>query len=209
MIRRATEAKISIVVAVNKMDLQGTDLKKVQVDLAHHGLLARDMGGDVEYCGISALKKQGLDDLLDVILKKAGSLNLRGNPKVRASGTVIESKVEKGRGSVGNGLDQEWDLRDRGSVCLWGVLGDGFERCLDESGHAVRHVGPSRAVEVIGFDGSVAAGDRLQVLSSDREAKRVAEVRQQLDHKRRASKVKKVTLSNLFDTIKERKVEEL
>ena len=154
VIRHASEANVPIVVAVNKIDLKGADLNRLQLELSHHGLLAKSMSGEVDFCPISALRKQGIDDLLTVVLGQAQKMKLNGNPKVRASGHVIESKIEKGRGNVATVLVKNGTLRI-GEPYVCGVHSGRVRAMFDETGTNVKEAGPSRAVEVIGFDGFV------------------------------------------------------
>ena len=208
VIESAKKANASILVAVNKMDMQGADFKKIELEFSKYKLLAADKGGDIVFHPISALKNQGIDELLEKIILKANTLNLKGNKKVRASGYVIESKVETGKGNVATVIIKNGLLKE-GDAYICGNYSGRVRAMFDETtGEILKKAGPSSVVEVIGLDGFVSSGDRFQVLKTEKEARKISEMRIQLE-KAKGSNVKKVTLSNLFDTIKETEINEL
>ena len=184
------------------MDLPGANMDKVKKDIARHGLMSKEWGGDVEFCPISALKKQGIKELLQVVLKKANAIDLKGNPKVRAFAQVIESRMEKGKGHLVTLIVRNGILRV-GDPYICGKYFGHVRAMFDANGSQLKVAGPATAVEVMGLSGAVFAGDVFQVMASEKEAKKIADSRKDLDVQTRASNVKKVTLSNLFVKIKE------
>ncbi len=207
VIEHAKKANVNVVVAVNKMDMQGADFKKIELEFSKHGLSSTDKGGDIIFHPISALKNQGIDELLEKAVVKANTLSLKGNKKVRASGYVIESKVETGKGNVATVVIKNGLLKE-GDAYICGNYPGRVRAMFDERGKIIKKAGPSSVVEVIGLDGFVSSGDQFQVLKTEKEARKISEMRIQLE-KTKSSNVKKVTLSNLFDTIKETEINEL
>jgi len=172
-IDHARAADVPIVVAVNKIDLEGANPDKVKGELANQGLNPEDWGGDTMFTNVSAKTKDGLDDLLENILLIAEVEELRANPAAEASGSVIESHLDPGRGPVVTVLIQRGTLRVGDSVVAgpkWGKV----RAMQDHTGQRVQEAGPGDPVEVLGFDGVCEAGERVEVVENDRRARQLA-----------------------------------
>ncbi len=175
-IDHARAADVPIVVAVNKIDLEGANPDKVKGELANQGLNPEDWGGDTIFTNVSAKTKEGLDDLLENILLVAEVEELRANPDTTASGSVIESHLDPGRGPVVTVLIQRGTLRVGDSVVAgpkWGKV----RAMQDHTGERVQEAGPGDPVEVLGFDGVCEAGERVEVVDNDRRARQLAGAR--------------------------------
>ena len=207
-ISHAREAKVPIIVAVNKCDLEDANPDRVKQQLSDHELVPEDWGGDTLYREVSALAKTGIDDLLEAILLQSDLLELRAPYEVRAEGRVIESKVDLGRGTVGTVLIERGTLRS-GDPFIAGVFPGKVRAMFDDSGHEVQEATPSFPVEILGFSGLPAAGDPFQVTADERIARSVGAKRQELRKVREAGSVNQITLDNLYETIKEGEVQEL
>ncbi|NNM67661.1 MAG: translation initiation factor IF-2, partial [Spirochaetales bacterium] len=207
-INHAKDAKVPIIVAINKVDLPEANPDRVRQQLSEYGLVPEAWGGQTIYCEISALKKIGLDQLLEAILLQAEVLELKASRKRRAEGHIIESKIDQGRGVVASVLVQKGILRV-GDYFVGGVFPGKIRALFDDRGNSIKEATPSTPVEVLGFDGIPNSGDPFQVTSSEREAKEFAEKRQELHKVEVARNVKKITLANLYSTIQEGEVQEL
>jgi translation initiation factor IF-2 len=169
----AKAAEVPILVAVNKMDLEGADPNRVRGELAQRGLTPADWGGDTEFCDVSAKTHQNLEELLDTVVTLAEIQELRANPSVEASGTVIESRLDPGRGAVVSVLIGRGTLAVGDAI----VAGEhpGRARAMhDYMGEKLKSAGPGTPVELLGFDGVPEAGDHFRVVSNEREARRIA-----------------------------------
>ncbi len=172
-IDHAKAASVPIMVAVNKIDKEGADPNRVRGELAQHGLTPADWGGDTEFCDVSAKTRENLPDLLDTLITLSEIQELKANPNAPASGTVIESKLDPGRGPVVSILIQ------RGTMSVGDALvaGEhpGRARALhDYRGERVKKATPGMPVEVLGFDGVPEAGEHVRVVPNERDARRVA-----------------------------------
>ncbi|MBR5927741.1 MAG: translation initiation factor IF-2, partial [Spirochaetia bacterium] len=167
-----------------------------------------EWGGDTIYCPISALKKEGIDNLLENILIEADMLELKANPNCRAEGKVIESKVDQGRGMVSTVLIQRGTLKI-GDAFIAGVYAGKVRAMFNDRGKKIESAGPSTPVEILGFEGLPNAGDPFQVTESEKYARQIGEKRQELERIGAAKNVKKVTLENLYTSIQEGEVQEL
>jgi len=169
----AKAAEVPILVAVNKIDLEGADPNRVRGELAQRGLTPADWGGDTEFCDVSAKTHQNLEELLDTVVTLAEIQELRANPSVEASGTVIESRLDPGRGAVVSVLIGRGTLAVGDAI----VAGEhpGRARAMhDYMGEKLKSAGPGTPVELLGFDGVPEAGDHFRVVSNEREARRIA-----------------------------------
>ncbi len=207
-ISHAKEADVPIVVAINKIDVSGANPDKVKNELAERGVVPEEWGGDSLMVEVSALKKIGIDDLLEAILLQAEMLDLKANPNKRAKGTIIESKIETGRGIVATVLIQNGTLHLQDPFVA-GIYPGKVRAMFDENGRPVKEALPSDPVEVIGFSGLPAAGDPFQVTRTEKEAKQIGQKRQELKRLEASKNVKKVTLENLYEQIKEGEIQEL
>ncbi|HEY4582120.1 MAG TPA: translation initiation factor IF-2, partial [Lysobacter sp.] len=184
-IQHAKAAGVPVVVAVNKVDKSDADPSRVKNELLAHDLVAEEFGGDVQMVDLSAKTGQGVDDLLDAISLQAEVLELRAVPTGRATGVVIESSLDKGRGPVATVLVQAGELQ-KGDYVVCGVQYGRVRALFDENGKQVQSAGPSIPVQVLGLSGVPDAGDDLVVVEDERLAKEVA---QQRDTKRRESRL--------------------
>jgi len=207
-IDHAREAKVPIVVALNKIDLKGANPDKVKHELADRGIVPEEWGGDTLMVEVSALKKIGIDNLLETILLQADMLDLKANPKKRASGTVIESKIDTGRGIVATVLVKNGTLHLQDPFVA-GIYPGKVRAMFDENGNPVKEALPSDPVEVVGFSGLPVAGDPFQVTESEKLAKQIGQKRQELKRLEESKSVKKVTLENLYEQIREGELLEL
>ncbi|MGE5689679.1 MAG: translation initiation factor IF-2 [Pseudomonadota bacterium] len=211
-ISHARAADVPIVVAVNKIDLAGANPDRVKADLAAEGLQPEDWGGDTQFALVSAKNKEGLDDLLERILLVAdASLELTANPNAEASGPIIESRLDVGRGAVATMLVHRGTLRVGDAV----VAGDawGKVRALnDYRGERLKEARPGEPVEILGFDAPPPAGELCRVVENERVARQLAQQRgqrlrrEQLAQRQRAAGV---SLDNLFSLIQEGQVQDL
>jgi translation initiation factor IF-2 len=184
-VQHAKSAGVQLVVAVNKIDKSGADPLRVKNDLLAHGIVAEEFGGETQFIEVSAKTGQGIDDLLDAILLQAEVLELKAVSEGRATGVVIESALDKGRGPVATVLVQE-GLLQKGDYLVCGVQYGRVRALFDETGSQVQSAGPSIPVQVLGLSGVPDAGDDFVVVADERLAKEVA---QQRDTKRRESRL--------------------
>ncbi|HMV70763.1 MAG TPA: translation initiation factor IF-2, partial [Pseudomonadales bacterium] len=184
-IQHARAANVPLVVAINKMDKPSADPERVRSELSQHGVISEKWGGDTQFAEVSAHTGQGIDELLDAILLQAEVLELTAPRDVPAQGMVIESRLDKGRGSVASLLVQRGVLKS-GQIVLAGTQFGRVRAMLDEAGRAIDDAGPSIPVEILGLDGTPDAGDSFIVLESERQAREIA---QQREMKRRQSKL--------------------
>ena len=181
-ISHAKNAGVPIVVAVNKIDLPGANPARVKQELLQHEVTVEDFGGDVLVAEISAKFGQGIEDLLEKVLLQAEILELQANPQRDAQGTVIESKLDVGKGAVVTVLVQKGTLRV-GDAFICGKFDGRVRALLDERGNQVREVLPGRPVQILGAGGIPQAGDTLQVMDADRAAE-IAQTRQRLEREK-------------------------
>ena len=182
-ISHARAAGVPIVVAINKIDLPDANPLRVKQDLLGHGVVVEDFGGDVLCAEISAKKGIGVNDLLEKVLLQAELMDLKANPNRPAVGTVIEARLDPGRGPVATVLVTNGTLRV-GDYVLCGLQHGRVRALLDERGHPVKEAGPSIPVQVLGLSGVPAAGDTLEVMEAER-AVEIAQERQRLERERR------------------------
>jgi len=207
-IAHAREAKCPIVVAINKVDAKGANPEQVKSQLSGLGLQAEDWGGEVGMVEVSALKKQGVDNLLERILLEAEVLEAKAHTKGDALGTVIEAKVEKGKGKVVHVLVQDGTLRTR-DVVLAGHTYGKIRLMFDHNGQPVKEAGPSTPVEILGLDDLPPIGEPFHVVSDMKAAKAVAEKRLLLKTEQERANKSKVTLQNVFEKLDESQAKRL
>jgi translation initiation factor IF-2 len=209
-IDHARAAGVPILVAVNKIDKDGADPNRVRTELAQHELNPEDWGGDTVYADVSAKTKDGLDNLLEMILLVTELEELSANPKASASGAVVESRLDPGRGPVTGVLVQRGTLRVGDAVVAGPVWGK-VRAMLDDKGERVEEATPGMPVEVLGFDAVTDAGEHVQVVESERKAKAVAQEREtRLKTEQLARRqARKVTLEEVFQRASEGQLKEL
>ncbi len=195
-IDHARAAKVPIIVAINKVDLPEANPERVMQQLSDHGLMPEEWGGQTLYCQISALRKEGIDNLLDTILLQAEMLELTANPNVRAEGKVLESRIDQGRGIVATVLVERGTLH-QGDYYVAGIYPGRVRAMFDDHGVRITEAGPSTPVEIIGLSDIPSAGDPFQVTEDERQARQVGSKRQELERLGSGKNAKKVTLENL------------
>ncbi|PHQ66301.1 MAG: translation initiation factor IF-2 [Robiginitomaculum sp.] len=176
-IKYAKAAGTPIIVAINKMDAPEANPKKIEEDLLRHEIITESMSGDVQTVQVSALKKTGLDALAEAIVMQAELMDLKANPKRRADGLVIESKVAKGRGPVATFLIKRGTLK-RGDIVVAGEHWGKVKAIMNERDARLKQAGPSEPVEVLGMDGAPAPGEAFAVVRKESKAREITEYRQ-------------------------------
>ncbi|SVA65766.1 uncharacterized protein METZ01_LOCUS118620, partial [marine metagenome] len=175
-IQHAKAAEVPLVVAVNKIDLDSTDLDRIRNELSQHEVISEKWGGENLFVNVSAKSGEGIDQLLEAILLQAEVLDLKAANKGPAAGVVLESSLERGRGAVATVLVSKGSLR-LGDILLAGQEYGRIRAMADESGVAIEKAGPSKPVAVLGLSGLPAAGDEMLVVTDERKAREVAEFR--------------------------------
>jgi translation initiation factor IF-2 len=209
-ISHAREAKVPIVVAINKIDLPNSNPDRVKNELASDGLQPEEWGGSTQFSEVSAKQKQNIDDLLEKVLLVADAeLDLRANPAAEASGPIIESRLDVGRGPVATMLVQRGTLKVGDAI----VAGNAFGRVrglFNYRGEKVKEARPGEPVEIIGFDTPPLAGENARVVENERQARHLAQVRQErLRREQLASRPGGITLESLFEQMEEGQIQEL
>lgn len=206
-LNHAKAANVPIIVAINKMDKPGANPDRIKQDLTEYDLVAEEWGGDTIFVPVSAKKREGIEQLLEMILLVADMKDLKANPDRSAKGTIIEAKLDKGRGPVATVLIQTGTLHVGDSIIAGAAAGK--VRVLNnEKGKKLKKAGPSTPVEVIGFDELPEAGDILYAVT-DGMARGLADKRMQLKRENELKQSQKVTLDDLFSKIKEGEIKEL
>ncbi len=182
-INHAKAAEVPIIVAINKIDKPDADAQKVRTELLQHEVFVESMGGEVLDVEVSATKGTNLDKLLETILLQAELLDLKANPDRNAEGTVIEAKLDKGRGSVATILIQAGTLRP-GDILVAGDEWGRVRAIIDDKGEQLDEAGPAMPVEVLGLQGAPLAGDRVAVVDNDARAREISEYRQRLSREK-------------------------
>lgn len=207
-IRHAQAAEVPIVVAINKIDLPGADPMKVKTALLQHGIAVEELGGESLCAEVSAKKRINIDKLLEAILLQAEILDLKANPNRTADGTVIEAKMEKGRGSVATVLVQRGTLRV-GDICIAGKEWGRVRAMFNEMGHKVQEAGPATPVEVLGLQGTPAAGDDFTVVADENQAREVTNYRIRKERDAKLVKSAKSAMEQMLDKIKSGEIKHL
>lgn len=207
-ISHAKAEQVPIVVAINKCDLESAQPDNVKSQLSEHGVVSEEWGGDVIFHEISALKNQGIKELLESLILQSEISEIKGNPKIKAHGYVIESKIEIGRGNVITVVIKNGTLKI-GDAYLCSNAAGKVRAMFDYRGQQVKEAPPSASVEIIGIPELPQAGELFQVVRDEKEGKRIADRRIELRKERAANKIKKVNIETLFDTIAAREVDEL
>ncbi|MDM7256014.1 MAG: translation initiation factor IF-2 [Paracoccus sp. (in: a-proteobacteria)] len=196
-INHAKAAQVPMIVAINKIDKPAADAQKVRTDLLQHEVVVEEMGGDVQTVEVSAKTGKGLDNLLEAIALQAEILELRANPDRAAQGAVIEAKLDVGRGPVATVLVQHGTLK-RGDIFVVGEQWGKVRALINDRGDRVDEAGPSVPVEVLGLNGTPEAGDVLNVVETEAQAREIADYRQQAAKDKRAAAGAAVTLDQLL-----------
>ncbi len=207
-INHAKAANVPIIVAINKMDRPEADPERVKQQLTEHSLVCEEWGGDTICVPVSAKTRMGLDNLLEMILLQADVLELKANPERLAKGTIIEAKLDKGRGPIATVLVQNGTLHV-GNPIVAGTTYGRVRAMMDDRGRKVNSAGPSQPVEVLGFNEVPSAGDILNVAEIDKLSRQVAEERRDKIKAEQLKNLSKVSLDDLFSQIAEGQVKEL
>ena len=195
-ISHAQAASVPIVFAINKIDKPNSNPDKIKESLSNMNLLVEDWGGKIQSHDISALKGDGVNELLEKVLLEAELLELKANPNKDASGTVVEAFLDKGRGYISTVLIQSGTLRI-GDFVLAGKNSGKVKAMQDERGNEVKEAGPSTPISILGLDGAPQAGDKFSVFSDEREAKQIANKRTQLQREQTVRTQKHITLDEI------------
>ncbi|WP_437522767.1 translation initiation factor IF-2 [Sorangium sp. So ce726] len=201
-ISHAQAAKVPILVAVNKIDKPGADADKIKRDLAALGLQPEEWGGETMFCSVSAKMGQGIDQLLESVLLLAEVQDLRANPKKRASGTVIEALLDRGRGPVARVMVQDGTLRT-GDILLAGAAWGKVRAMTDELGRSVAEAGPATPVEVLGLNEVPSAGDPVHAVKDGKTAEEIAETRRKKASKTLIPQDSRVSLESITKNLQE------
>ena len=207
-INHAKAAGVSIIVAINKMDKPTANPDKVMQQLTEHELVPEEWGGDVICVPVSAHTGAGLDKLLEMVLLVAEMKELRANPDRAAKGTVIEARLDKGRGPIATVLVQNGTLHT-GDILVAGTAVGRVRAMTDDNGDKVEKAGPSVPVEIMGLDEVPVSGDIFNAVTDERLARELVEQRKQSAKEELFSQYQKVTLDNLFDQMQQGEMKEL
>ena len=201
-INHAKAAKVPMIVAINKIDRPAADATKVRTELLQHEVIVEAMSGEVQDVEVSAITGQGLDELLEAIALQAEILELKANPKRAAMGAVIEAQLDVGRGPVATVLVQNGTL-NRGDIFVVGEQYGKVRALINDKGDRVNVAGPSVPVEVLGLNGTPEAGDVLNVVDTEAQAREIAEYRANLAKEKRAAAGAATTLEQLMKKAKD------
>ncbi len=207
-INHAKAANVSIIVAINKIDKEGANPDRVKQELTEHGLVPEEWGGDVICVEVSAKQKTNIDSLLEMVILTAEMRELKANPNRKAKGTVIEAKLDRGRGPVATVLVQNGTLKV-GDIIVAGTAVGRIRAMVDEKGRKLKAATPSTPVEVVGLSEVPDGGDLFYAVDDERAARAVVEDRKQKLKAESQKTVQAVSLENLFDRMKEGETKEL
>lgn len=199
-INHAKAANVPIIVAINKMDKPEADPERVKTDLTKYGIVCEDWGGDTITCPVSAKTGEGVDELLEMILLQADTMELRANPNRLGRGVIIEAKLDKARGPLATVLMQNGTLHV-GDNIIAGLASGRVRALINDRGEKVKEAGPSTPVEIMGFDEVPSAGDEMQAVGDDRLSRQVAEERKAKVKASREATMAKVSLENMFSNM--------
>ncbi|GAB4405046.1 MAG: translation initiation factor IF-2 [Bacteroidia bacterium] len=195
-INHAQAANVPMVFAINKVDKPGADPERIKGQLAEMNLLVEDWGGNYQSQEISALKGIGVDDLLEKVILESDMLELKANPNRTATGTVIEARLDKGRGNVATVLVQNGTLKV-GDEVLAGIHYGKVRALIDQNGKRIKQAGPSKPVQVLGLGGQPTAGDRFHVFEEEGKAKELGQKRSELYRQQQMRRTNRLTLEEI------------
>ena len=204
-IQHANAAKVPLIVAVNKIDKPNADPDKVKSELTQYGVVAEDWGGENLFANVSAKSGEGIDDLLDKVLIQAEVLELTAPSTGMGRGVVIESRLDRGRGSVATVLVQSGVVK-KGDIMLAGMEYGRIRAMLDENGNELKEAGASTPVEILGLSGTPNAGDEVVIVENERKAREIANFRQGKFKEIKIARQQKAKLENLFSSAAEGEV---
>ncbi len=201
-IQHAKAAETPLIVAVNKIDKESADPERVKNELAAKGVIPDDWGGDTQFVNVSAITGQGIDELLDAVLLQAELLELGAVEDLPGRGVVVESRLDRGRGSVATVLVQNGTLK-QGDIVIAGEFYGRVRAMIDDRGEAVRSAGPSTPVEILGLSGTPEAGDSFAVVADERTARDLADHRKARSTEHRMAAQQATKIENMFATMQE------
>ena len=201
-IQHAKAAEVPLIVAINKMDLEGADPERVTKELVAKDVAPESWGGDVQFVNVSAVTGEGLDALLEAVLLQAEILELKAVPDASARGVVVESRLDRGRGPVSTILVQNGTLK-RGDIIIAGEHHGRVRAMLNDQGEQAVSAGPSEPVEVLGLNGTPAAGDAFSAVTDERSARELAEFRRDKTQEQRQAMQQAAKLDNMFASLGE------
>ncbi|HEX3108643.1 MAG TPA: translation initiation factor IF-2 [Thermoanaerobaculia bacterium] len=207
-IDHARAAKVPMIVAINKIDKPNANIERVRRELADANVLVEQWGGDVVSVEVSAVKKQGIDDLLDMIVLTADLLDLKANPELPAKGVILEARKETGRGVVATVLIQDGTLKI-GDAFFSGSTFGRVRAMTDERGQRIKEAGPATPVQLTGFDDVPNAGDTLQSVDEESEARMIGAMRQEKARETMNQKASRMSLDQLFQKMQQGETKEL
>ncbi len=207
-INHAKAANVPIIVAINKMDLPGANPERVKQELTQHGLLVEEWGGETIAVPVSAINREGIDTLLEMILLHAEMHEYKANPNRLAKGTIVEAQLDKGRGPVATILVKYGTLHVGDSIVAGTTYGR-VRAMVDDKGRRVKQAGPSTPVEVLGLSDVPEAGDMMYAVEDDKLAKQVSEERRDKVKEQQINITSKTSLDELFSQLKEGEVKDL
>ncbi|GAB6170125.1 translation initiation factor IF-2 [Clostridium carnis] len=207
-INHCKAAEVPMIVAINKMDRPGANPEKVKQELTEHGLVSEDWGGDTICVPVSAKTGENLEQLLEMVLLTSEMAELKADPNRKAKGTVIEAKLDKGRGAVATLLIQNGTLNVGDSILVGSTYGR-IRAMFDDKGKKIKSAGPSIPVEILGLSEVPAAGDRFAVVKDEKTARNMAEARKQKIKDESFHSSNRVSLEDLYNQIQEGSVKEL
>lgn len=207
-IDHARAAGVPIIVAVNKIDKDGADPERIKRELAEKGLVPEDWGGDTIFVNVSAKQQIGIDDLLEMILLQTEVLELKANPNKPAHGHIIESRLDTGRGAVATVLIKEGTLHV-GEPVVCGMYYGKIRIMYDDLGIQIKEAGPSIPVEIVGLSGVPDAGNELNVLADEKDAKQISEHRMQKQRAKELARTSRMSLDKLYEKLMEGEVKDL
>jgi len=207
-INHSKAAGVPVVVAVNKMDKEGADPDRIMRELSEFDLLAEDWGGDVIFVKVSAKTGLGIDSLLEMVLLQSEVLELKANPERKASGYVVEARLDTGRGAVATVLVKTGTLRD-GDPIVCGLHSGRIRAMINDAGNRIKEAGPSTPAEIVGLTGIPNAGDEFIAVASDKDAKQIAGHRMQKQRARELATKSRANLEKMFENLGAAEIKEL
>lgn len=207
-INHCKAANVPMIIAINKMDREGANPERVKQELTEHGLVVEDWGGDIIAVPVSAKTQENIDTLLEMVLITSEMQELKADASRRAKGTVVEAKLDKGRGAVATLLVQNGTLNMGDSIVVGSTYGR-IRAMFDDAGNKIKSAGPSIPVEILGLSEVPAAGDRFTVVKDEKTARNMAEARKEKVRQENFATSHRVSLEDLYSQIKEGTVKEL
>jgi translation initiation factor IF-2 len=207
-VNHSKAAEVPIIVAVNKIDKAGAEPDRVKRELSDYGLMPEDWGGETIFTHVSAKMKEGIDDLLEMILLQSEVMELKANPNKHARGHVVEAKIDSGRGAVATVLIQEGTLH-KGDPVVCGVHSGKVRALINDRNKPVKIAGPSIPVEILGLTGVPMAGDELIAVADEKTARQVSNHRSQKQRMMELAKSNRISLDNFFEKMQSQDVKSL